>query len=101
MDTQRPLNADERSAIMMRGNTWAYNFLLFALLIDVVYQSLLWHEAAWDLLALLIASGLVSVVYAVRHKVLVLNRNFVMVMSLVALLSAVIAAAAALTLTIM
>jgi hypothetical protein len=95
MNTQQSLTTDERSAIMMRGNTWAYNFLVFALLFDIMYRAMVWHEGAWDLYALLLASGGFSLVYAIRHKVLILNRNNVMAMSLLALLAAVVAAVVA------
>jgi hypothetical protein len=97
MDTEQSMNADERSAIMLRGNMWAYNFLAFALLFDIMYRGMVWHEAAWDLFALLFASGAFSLVYAIRHKGLILNRNNVMVMSLLALLAAVVAAVVAFT----
>jgi hypothetical protein len=97
MDTQQLMNADERSAIVMRGHMWAYNFLTFALLFDIMYRAMVWHEAAWDLFALLIASGAISMVYAILHKGLILDRNFVMLMSLLALLAAVVAAVVAFT----
>jgi hypothetical protein len=93
MSIQHSLTSDERSAIMMRGNMWAYNFLAFALLFDIMYRSMIFGEAAWDLLAFLFASGVISIVYTARHKAL--NRNNVMGMSLLALLAAVIAAVVA------
>jgi hypothetical protein len=95
MNTQQSLTAEERSTIMMRGNTWAYNFLTFALLFDIMYRGMVWHEAAWDLFALLIASGAFSLIYAIRHNGLILNRNNVLVMSGFALLAAAIAAVVA------
>jgi hypothetical protein len=95
MDTQQFMNADQRSLIMMQGNTWSYNFLMFALLFDIMYRAMIWHEAAWDLYALLIASGAISLLYAIRHKAFVLNRHSVMVMALLALLAAAIAAVVA------
>jgi hypothetical protein len=83
---------DERSAIIMRGNTWAYNFLVFALLIDIMYRAMVRHEVAWDLYALMLASGGFSLVYAIRHKVFMLNRNTVIGMALLAVVAAVVAA---------
>jgi hypothetical protein len=93
MNSELSINADERSAIMMRGNMWAYNFLTFALLMDIMYRAMIFGEAAWDLFALLFASGVISIVYAARHKAL--NRKNVMTMSLLALLAAVVAAVVA------
>jgi hypothetical protein len=93
MNTQQSLTSDDRSLIMMRGNMWAYNFLAFALLFDIMYRAMILGEAAWDLFALLFASGAISIVYAARHKAL--NRNNVMGMSLLALLAAIVAAVVA------
>jgi hypothetical protein len=97
MNTEQSMNAHERSAIVMRGHMWAYNFLTFALLFDIMYRGMVWHEAAWDLFALLFASGAFSLVYAIRHKVLILNRNSVNAMALLAFVAAVIAAVVAFT----
>ena len=89
MDTNQLMTADERSAIMMRGITWAYNFLVFALLIDIMYRALVWQEAAWDVFALLFASGVVGIIYAARHDVLILNRKSAVVAAVVAFILAV------------
>ncbi|HEX2474242.1 MAG TPA: hypothetical protein VHK01_05830 [Lacipirellulaceae bacterium] len=91
MDTKLLMTADERSAIIMRCNTWAYNFLVFALLIDIMYRALVWQEAAWDLFALLFASGVVSLMYSARHNVLILNRKSAVIMALGAIVAAVVA----------
>jgi hypothetical protein len=91
MNPQQQLNADERSAIMMRGSVWAYNFLLFALLIDIVFRAVVRQEAAWDLFALIFASGVISMVYAARYKLLILSRESAVVMALVAIVAAIVA----------
>ena len=83
MNTIQGVKANERMAAVMRaGNTWSLNVVLYGLLIDIMYRALVWHEAAWDLFALLFASGFISLAHAARHKVQILNRNNVMVMSL-------------------
>jgi hypothetical protein len=92
MDTQQSLTADERPAIMMRGSMWAYNFLTFAMLFDIMYRAMIWQEAAWDLYALLLASGVISLVYAIRHKALILNRNTVMLLAFLGFVAAAVAA---------
>jgi hypothetical protein len=97
MRTEQSLKADEPSAIILRGNTWAYNFLVFALFIDIMYRSLVFHEAAWDLFVVLFASGVVSMVYAARHNVLVLNRKTVILMVLGPVVAAVVAVILAMT----
>jgi hypothetical protein len=90
MDTQQLLKSDDRSAVILRGNTWAYNFIALGLLLDIMYRAMTFREAAWDLLALVIASGAISLVYAARHSVLMLNWKTVTVLGLVALIAAVV-----------
>jgi hypothetical protein len=90
MDTQQLLKSDDRLAVILRGNTWAYNFIAFGLLLDIMYRAMVFHEAAWDLLALVVASGAISLVYAARHNVLTLNRKTVAILGLVALIAAVV-----------
>ena len=61
---------DERTvAVENTGYGWAYGFLSFALLIDVVCRGVFRHEAAWDLLALVIVAGAVSTIHSIRRKI--------------------------------
>jgi hypothetical protein len=41
-----------------------------ALLLDLMYRSLVRQEASWDLLAIIVFAGAFSTVYQWRHKVL-------------------------------
>jgi dolichyl-phosphate-mannose--protein O-mannosyl transferase len=91
MNTQQNPVLDEQTTILLRGIGWAYNFIAFAILIDIMYRSLFFHEAPWDLFALLIGSGVISLVYAARHKALVSNRKFMTLMAVVALVAAIVA----------
>ncbi len=60
---------DERTlAVANAGGVWAYNFVAFALLIDVAYRGAFLGEAAWDLMAFVVGGGTVSVIYQVRQK---------------------------------
>jgi len=71
MSTDQNVKIDERTvAVLHTGNTWGLNFITFALLIDIMYRSVVFHEAAWDLFALLGVCGAISAVYLARHKVL-------------------------------
>jgi hypothetical protein len=71
MNATTPVQRDERTvAVQNAGYRWAYNFVAYALLIDVMCRSLLRREAAWDLLALVIAGGAVCTIYQARHKTL-------------------------------
>ena len=61
MSTQQSVKADERTiAVMLAANTWGLNFMTFALLIDIMYRSVVYHEQPWDLFALLILGGGIS-----------------------------------------
>jgi hypothetical protein len=62
---------DERVvAVQNASYKWAFTFLLFALLVDVICRGLLRHEAAWDLMALVIVSSGLSTVYQAWQRVL-------------------------------
>jgi hypothetical protein len=91
MNTPHHTHADERSVAILQANTWGYNFILFGLLIDILYRSLVFHEAPWDLFALIGLSSVVTMVYAARHNVLLLNRKIILVVALTAIIAAAIA----------
>jgi hypothetical protein len=95
METQQSLTADERRAIVLRGNTWGYNFLVFTLFVDIMYRAVVFDEAAWDLFAIIFASGIISLVYAMRHNILILNRTSVVLMALMALVAGLVGAVVA------
>jgi uncharacterized membrane protein len=62
---------DERTVVVEDASyRITYLFLAFALLLDVMYRSLVRQEASWDLLAIIVFAGAVSTVYQWRHKVL-------------------------------
>jgi hypothetical protein len=70
--TNKMIIKDERTAFI--GNIsykFGYNFITFALFLDVIYRALRFNEAPWDLLAIVIISGLVMTVYQYRQKILV------------------------------
>jgi hypothetical protein len=97
MSTTQVVERDERTvAVENASYRWAYLLLCYALLMDVIYRSLVRHEAAWDLLALVIVGGVVCTVYQARQKVLA--HGWVMKAVLVACLAGVIAAVLAMAL---
>lgn len=62
---------DERATFIENVSyKYGYNFIAFALLLDVIYRSLRFNEAPWDLLVIIIISGLVMTVYQYKQKVL-------------------------------
>jgi len=62
---------DERTLTVENASyRWGYLFLAFGVLLIVAYRGLVQEEASWDLLALVIVSGLVTTVYQGSHRVL-------------------------------
>ena len=89
MSTTPLVERDERTVSVENASyRWAYTFLSLALVIDVVYRGLFRHEAAWDLLALVIVGGAVCQIYQARQKTL--PRGWAKTGVLIALLGAVI-----------
>lgn len=71
MTTHEGVERDERTvAVENASYKWACSFLSFALLIDVVYRGAVRNEAAWDLMALVVVSGIICAVYQARQKTL-------------------------------
>ncbi|RNC62743.1 MAG: hypothetical protein AWM53_02084 [Candidatus Dichloromethanomonas elyunquensis] len=68
--SNQTVEKDERSTFIENiSYKFGYIFITFALLLDVVYRSLK-NEAPWDLLALVIISGLVMSLYQYKQKIL-------------------------------
>ena len=71
MSTAEYVEPDERTeAVENASYRWAYLLVTYALLVDVVYRSLVHQEAAWDLMALVVGGGVVCMAYQVRQKIL-------------------------------
>lgn len=97
MSALQAVDWDERTvAVENASYRWAYSLISFALLVDVLYRSLVYHEAAWDVMALVIVGGAVCTVYQARQKVL--THRWVMKVVLVACVAGVLAAVLAMTL---
>ncbi|HLC01953.1 MAG TPA: hypothetical protein VJK02_02865 [Anaerolineales bacterium] len=62
---------DERTLSVENASyRWGYLFLAFGILLIVAYRGLVKQEASWDLLALVIISGIVTSIYQGRYRVL-------------------------------
>jgi hypothetical protein len=97
MSTPQCVERDERTvAVENASYRWAYGVLTYALLVDVMYRGLFRHEAAWDLMALVIVGGAICTVYQARQKTL--GHGWVMKAVLVACIAGVIAAVLAMAL---
>jgi hypothetical protein len=57
-------------AVVNASYKWGYIFVCFALLLDVMYRGAVRHEAAWELLALVVMGGAVCAIYQAKHKAL-------------------------------
>jgi hypothetical protein len=69
MSAHQSVERDERRvAVENASYKWAYTFIIFALLIDVMYRGAVRDEAAWDLMALIGVGGIVSMMYQARQK---------------------------------
>ncbi len=67
---------DERATFIENISfRYGYNFISFVLLFDVIYRGLRFNEAAWDLLGIIIVSGLVMTLYQYKQKIL--NKNWI------------------------
>ena len=68
---------DERTKVVENASyRWAYLVLSFGLLIDVSYRGLVHNETSWDLLALVVLTGLVATLYQGAQKILTRRWSF-------------------------
>lgn len=62
---------DERATFVQNVSCKiGYNFITFTLLLDIIYRGLVFHEAAWDLLGIIIISGFAMTIYQYKQKIL-------------------------------
>ena len=71
MTKTTPTERDERTATIENASYGlAYKVLAFGLLLDVMYRSLRFGNPTWDLLGLVLVSGVVLTAYQSRHAIL-------------------------------
>lgn len=69
--SERTVYRDERTeAVENASYRWAYHVLSYGLLACVAWRSFVTKESSWDLLALVIAGGIVATLYQGSHRVL-------------------------------
>jgi len=92
MSKDQSVECDERTvAVENTSYKWVFNFLGIALLFDVMCRAMFRGEAAWDLMSLVIASGIGGKIYQAHQKTW--TRRRVRNAVLVACVSGVIAVA--------
>jgi len=71
MINKRIVDRDERT-VAVENESYALGFkvMSFAILLDVAYKGLKLDQASWDLLAIIICSGMITTIYQNRFKVL-------------------------------
>lgn len=85
---------DERTlAVEHASYRWAYLCLSYGLLAAVAYRSAVRNEQPWDLLALVVAGGVVSAGYQAAHRTL--GRRWAGVTAATLVAAALLAAVAA------
>lgn len=67
----KQVERDERTVAVEKASySLAYNFMGFALLIDVAYRSFFLNQSSFDLLSIVILSGLITTAYQARQNIL-------------------------------
>ena len=83
---------DERTMTVENASyRWAHQLLSFGLLLDVAYRGLVRNDSSWDLLALVIVTGMAATLYQAANKVL--SRRWALSAFVTAVAAAAIAAA--------
>jgi len=86
---------DERTvAVENASSRWAYVFLAYGLLVDVMYRGFVRHEAAWDLMALVVIGGILCMGYQAHFKTLTTGwaKKLVLISCVAAVFAAIVAA---------
>ena len=86
------VDRDERTvAVENAGYRWSYQVLAFGVLGLAAFRSLRLHQATWDLIVMVVMSGVLSTVYQGWKRTLYPRRT--LLMALAVALAGVIAAA--------
>ncbi len=87
---------DERTlAVENASFRWAYLFMTYGLLAVVAFRAFALKQASWDLLALVIGSGVLTTGYQGLHRVLTRRSAFTVLVA--TLVAAVVAALVAIS----
>lgn len=69
--TSKIVEKDERTTFIENiSYKFGYIFITFALLLDTAYRSFKFNEAPWDMLAIIIISGVIMSIYQYKQKIL-------------------------------
>ena len=88
--TARPVEHDERTRVVENaGYRLAYHLVVFGLLGSVAWRAFAKGESSWDLLGLIVASGLVITMVQARERTI--GRRLVVLIALAVVIGAVVA----------
>ena len=77
----KQVERDERTITVEKASySIAYIFMGFALLLDVTYRSFILKQASFDLLAIVVISGLIATAYQALYKIL--NKSLIRIIIL-------------------
>ncbi len=97
MTNHENVQRDERTvAVENTSYRWAFTFVVFALLIDVMYRAAVRDEAAWDLLVLAAVPANICAIYQARQRIF--PHGWVWKMTLMSFLAGIVAAVIAIVL---
>lgn len=90
---KQEIQRDERTITVENSSfSLGYKFVCFALLFDVAYRSFKNGETSWDLMAIVILSGVLTTAYQFRNKILNrgLARNFILAVTVASIVAVLI-----------
>jgi hypothetical protein len=86
----QPVFRDERTITIEHSSyRWGYFVITYGLLLIIAFRAFIYKESNWDLMALVILSGLITTAYQGLHKIL--SRRWIYLFSVTLLIAAVIA----------
>ena len=86
----QPVLRDERTITIEHSSyRWGYFVVTYGLLLIIAFRAFIYKESNWDLMALVILSGLITTAYQGLHKIL--SRRWVYFFSVTLLIAAVVA----------
>jgi len=90
-DAVKPVERDERTEVVENQSyRWGYIVATFGMLLAVMYRAYFLSDPAWDLMGLVVASGLTVTVIQARGRIL--GRRWVLLVLLIVLGAAAVAA---------
>ena len=91
--TVKTIEKDERTTfIEHQSYKYGYMVLNFGILINIIYRSLRFNEAPWDLFGLIFLSGLITTAYQYKQRILTIKwmRNILLLVIITAIIAVIV-----------